>query len=176
MKKIILILVLSFGSGFTFAQQFNFSPTETSKKQQYDWKNMSPEQRKKTINSMSPTERMALLKEFRENMMVEELRVPADKQEEFKNLYSEYQEKHKEIKSKFSQINDYDNLSDDEAKKQLDQSFDIGQQFLNNRKEYCEKFMKVIKPQQVLKMFDTEGSMRNKIIDIKKGDGRPSKR
>ena len=159
MKKILflLITVLS-GSQISFAQE-----------QKYDWKKMKPEQRKEVIQKMSPQEKMSLLKQFRENMMVSELEVPQNNQPEFKTLYAEYQEKQNYIKSKFKPSEDYDNMSDEEAKRQLNESFEIGQQLLDNRKSYAQKFMKVIKPQQVLQMYQTEGKMRSKILDKKDG-------
>lgn len=161
MKKILLLLIAVFsGSQLSFAQE-----------QKYDWKNMKPEQRKEVIQKMSPQEKMSLLKQFRENMMVSELDVPQTDQQEFKTLYAEYQEKQNSIKSKFKSSEDYENMSDDEAKRQLNESFDIGQQLLDNRKIYAQKFMKVLKPQQVLQMYHTEGKMRSKILD-KKQDGR----
>lgn len=161
MKKILLLLIAVFsGSQLSFAQE-----------QKYDWKNMKPEQRKEVIQKMSPQEKMSLLKQFRENMMVSELDVPQTDQQEFKTLYAEYQEKQNSIKSKFKASEDYENMSDEEAKRQLNESFDIGQQLLDNRKIYAQKFMKVLKPQQVLQMYQTEGKMRSKILD-KKQDGR----
>ena len=161
MKKILLLLIAVFtGSQLSFAQE-----------QKYDWKNMKPEQRKEVIQKMSPQEKMSLLKQFRENMMVSELDVPQTDQQEFKTLYAEYQEKQNSIKSRFKLSEDYENMSDEEAKRQLNESFDIGQQLLDNRKIYAQKFMKVLKPQQVLQMYQTEGKMRSKILD-KKQDGR----
>lgn len=161
MKKILLLLIAVFtGSQLSFAQE-----------QKYDWKNMKPEQRKEVIQKMSPQEKMSLLKQFRENMMVSELDVPQTDQPEFKTLYAEYQEKQNSIKSRFKLSEDYENMSDEEAKRQLNESFDIGQQLLDNRKIYAQKFMKVLKPQQVLQMYQTEGKMRSKILD-KKQDGR----
>lgn len=161
MKKILLLLIAVFtGSQLSFAQE-----------QKYDWKNMKPEQRKEVIQKMSPQEKMSLLKQFRENMMVSELDVPQTDQPEFKTLYAEYQEKQNSIKSRFKPSEDYENMSDEEAKRQLNESFDIGQQLLDNRKIYAQKFMKVLKPQQVLQMYQTEGKMRSKILD-KKQDGR----
>ena len=161
MKKILLLLIAVFtGSQLSFAQE-----------QKYDWKNMKPEQRKEVIQKMSPQEKMSLLKQFRENMMVSELDVPQTDQQEFKTLYAEYQEKQNSIKSRFKPSEDYENMSDEEAKRQLNESFDIGQQLLDNRKIYAQKFMKVLKPQQVLQMYQTEGKMRSKILD-KKQDGR----
>ncbi|OWK97064.1 hypothetical protein AP75_13220 [Kaistella haifensis DSM 19056] len=158
-KTLLIVMVLLFASNNSFAQE-----------QKYDWKKMKPEQRKELIQNMSPDDRMTLLKQFRENMMVEELEVAEDEQIEFKNLFAEYQEKQNEIKSRFKPSEDYDNMSDEEAKRRLNESFEIGQQLLDNRKLYSQKFMRVIKPQQVLQMYQTEGKMRNKILD-KKQDG-----
>ena len=161
MKKILLLLIAVFtGSQLSFAQE-----------RKYDWKNMKPEQRKEVIQKMSPQEKMSLLKQFRENMMVSELDVPQTDQPEFKTLYAEYQEKQNSIKSRFKPSEDYENMSDEEAKRQLNESFEVGQQLLDNRKIYAQKFMKVLKPQQVLQMYQTEGKMRSKILD-KKQDGR----
>ncbi len=175
-KKIVFLLAFTLGTGIFSAQQFNLTPSGTVKKE-YDWKNMTPEQRKKVINNMNPEERIALLKEFRENMMISELNIPEDKQEQFKILYAEYQERQKEIKNKFQHDQNYNSMSDEDAKKQLNQSFEVGQQLLNHRKEYCGKFMKIITAQQVLKMYDTEGVIRNKIMDMKgKEENSPKKR
>ena len=161
MKKILLLLIAVFtGSQLSFAQE-----------RKYYWKNMKPEQRKEVIQKMSPQEKMSLLKQFRENMMVSELDVPQTDQPEFKTLYAEYQEKQNSIKSRFKPSEDYENMSDEEATKQLNESFDVGQQLLDNRKIYAQKFLKVLKPQQVLQMYQTEGKMRSKILD-KKQDGR----
>lgn len=160
MKKIsYLLIILFFTSLNSFVQA-----------QKYDWKTMKPDQRKVIIQNMSPRERKTVLQEFRENMMVSSLAVPQNTQSDFKTLYSEYQEKQNSIKSKFKSGGDYENMSDEEAKKQLNESFEVGQQLLDNRKIYAEKFLKVIKPQQVLQMYHTEGKMRSKIIEKKQDE------
>ncbi|MBU4538863.1 MAG: hypothetical protein L6264_03305 [Weeksellaceae bacterium] len=163
MKKILFLGITLLFASNSFAQE-----------QKYDWKKMKPEQRKEVIQNMSPQERMTLLKQFRENMIVSELDVPQNEQTEFKTLFSEYQDKQNEIKNKFKPSEDYDNMSDEEAKRHLNESFEIGQQLLDNRKIYAQKFMKVIKPQQVLQMYQTEGKMRNKILDKKDGQSKKS--
>ena len=165
MRKILFLMIMvCFGSQNGFAQE-----------QKYDWKTMKPEQRKEVIQKMNPKERSLLLNQFRENMMVSELDVPQNDESQFKSLYAEYQQKQSEIKSKFKSGADYENMSDEEATKQLNESFEIGQQLLDNRKKYAQKFLQVIKPQQVLQMYQTEGKMRNKILDKKQdGQGNPS--
>lgn len=156
MKKIAATIILIFAVQFSYAQQ-----------QDYDWKNMKPEKRREIIQKMNPDERMSLLKEFREKMIIAELSVPENSQAEFKNLYSEYQDRQHDIKSKFTLNENYESMSDEEATRQLNQSFEVGQQLLDNRKIYAQKFLKVISPQKVLRMYQTEGKMRNKILDKK---------
>lgn len=165
MKKRLLSLAAVIFVTFAHAQELK-----------YDWKSMKPEQRKELIQQMNPQQRMNLLKQFRENMMISELDVPQNNQTEFKNLYAEYQDKQNAIKNKFKPAEDYDKMTDDEARRQVNESFEIGQQLLDNRKAYAEKFMKVIKPQQVLQMFQTEGKMRTKILDKKDGQQSPQRR
>ena len=159
MKKLAAVLTLILAVQISFAQQFG-----------YDWKSMKPEQRKEVIQKMKPDERIALLKEFREKMIIAELAIPENDQPLFTSLYTEYQDTQNAIKAKFMLREDYEKMSDEEATDQLNRSFDVGQELLDNRKNYAQKFMKVISPQQVLRMYQTEGKMRNKILD-KKQDG-----
>lgn len=159
MKKLAAVLTLILAVQISFAQQFG-----------YDWKSMKPEQRKEVIQKMKPDERIALLKEFREKMIIAELEIPENDQPQFTSLYTEYQDTQNAIKAKFTLREDYEKMSDEEATDQLNRSFEVGQELLDNRKNYAQKFMKVISPQQVLRMYQTEGKMRNKILD-KKQDG-----
>ena len=156
MKKLAAVLTLILAVQISFAQQFG-----------YDWKSMKPEQRKEVIQKMKPDERIALLKEFREKMIIAELEIPENDQPQFTSLYSEYQDTQNAIKAKFMLREDYEKMSDEEATDQLNRSFEVGQELLDNRKNYAQKFMKVISPQQVLRMYQTEGKMRNKILDKK---------
>lgn len=132
-----------------------------------NWRSMKPEQRQELINKMSSEEKINLLRTFRQRMMIDELEVPEAKQEEFKTLYDEYQESQTKIKGKFQPNPNYNTMTDQEAKAELEKSFIVGQELLNNRKKYAEKFQKVVKPQQVLEMFQSEGKMRNRVIDRK---------
>lgn len=163
MKRILLTVTLLFSGVSIFGQV-----------QKYDWKNMKPEQRKDIIKKMSPQDRMNLLHQFRENMMVSTLDVPNTNEEQFRKLYAEYQQKQNEIKNRFRPNANYDTMSEEEAKRELENSFVVGQQLLNNRKEYAQKFMEIIKPQQVLEMYQTEGKMRSKILDKKQVEGTPT--
>ena len=119
---------------------------------------------------MSTKERSLFLQKMKENIVIDDIDISADKQDEFKALYAEYQANQKQIKEKFLVENNIANLSDEEATRRLNQSFDVGQQLLNNRRTYADKFLKILTPQQVLKLFQTEGKMREKLLDKKNGN------
>ncbi len=151
---------------YTFFLLIFFVTIKSQETPRPDFKNMSQEQRREYIKNLSPEQRIKLMHEATTMMAIRNLQVPAEKQEAFKKLLFEYGQSQKAIKDKFKNNNvSESNLSDGEAKKLLDQSFDIGQQLLNNRKIYAEKFLKILTPQQVLKLFKQEGKMREKIME-----------
>lgn len=156
MKKII---------AFSFIMIFGFSID--AQQLNYDWKKMNSQQRKEVINNLSPTERTELLKKFRNNMVVENLNIKEADKEEFTKVYNEYLENQSKIKKQFDPHFKPEELSDQEAKQRLQQSFDVGQNLLNNRKKYAEKLQQVIPPQKVLQLFQNEGMMRDKMNERK---------
>lgn len=117
----------------------------------------------KAIKNMTPDQKMNLLQGIKQNLIIEDLQIPENKQQEFSALYDEYQKSQRNIKSNFQRAENFENLNDAEAQKELDASFEVGQKLLDNKKEYSKKFQKVIKPQQVLQMFESEGKMRTKV-------------
>ena len=155
MKKILFTLLIIYGFGF------NAQITD------YDWKEMDPKQRKEVINSLSPEERKALLTQFRNNMVMDNLDIDPGDKEEFTDIYNEYLESQKQIKNQFNSNFNPEKLSDEEAKAKLQQSFEVGQKLLDNRKKYADKMQQVIPCQKVLKLFQTEGMMREKVNERK---------
>ena len=160
MKKILFTLFIISGLGVN------------AQVKDYDWKKMSPEKRKEVINSMSPEERKALLTEFRNKMVVDMLNVAPKDTAEFTSMYNEYLDHQKKIKSQFDSNFDPEKLSEEEAKAKLQQSFDVGQKLFDNRKKYAEKMQTVIPCQKVLKLFQSEGMMRDKMNEKKSHDGK----
>lgn len=163
MKKILFTLFIIYGFGL------NAQNAQTT---DYDWKKMDPKQRKEVINNLSPEERKELLKKFRNNMVVENLEIDANDKTEFTQLYNEYLDNQKQIKSQFNPDFNPETLSDDEAKAKLQQSFEVGQKLLDNRKKYADKMQQVIPCQKVLKLFQSEGMMRDKMNERKPHSGR----
>lgn len=147
-----------------FAALFFFSGTFSSQTIE-DLQKMSPEQRKEYINKLSPSERKKLIERYRENMIIDDLELPKEKQEDFRQLYKEYQESQRTIVKRVKSSEDYRNMSEKQAKDELEQSFSLGQQLMDNRKKYTERFQKIMTPQQVLRMYDTEAMMREKMIE-----------
>ncbi|KMQ66630.1 hypothetical protein ACM46_03670 [Chryseobacterium angstadtii] len=162
MKKILFALLIIYGFGL------NAQNAQTS---EYDWKKMDPKQRKEVINNLSPEERKELLKKFRNNMVMENLDIDASDKTEFTQLYNEYLENQKQIKSQFDPNFNPETLSDEEAKAKLQQSFEVGQRLLDNRKKYADKMQLIIPCQKVLKLFQSEGMMRDKMNERKPHGG-----
>ncbi|MDC8105990.1 hypothetical protein ACNFU2_13960 [Chryseobacterium sp. PTM-20240506] len=158
MKKILFTLFIIYG--------FCLNAQRTD----YDWKKMDPKQRKEIINNLSPEERKDLLKKFRDNMMLDNLNVDEKDKAEFTAIYNEYIDNQKQIKSQFNPDFDPDKMSDEEAKVKLQQSFELGQKLLDNRKKYAEKMQRVVPCQKVLKLFQSEWRMRDKMNDRKPHD------
>lgn len=138
-----------------------------AQKTDYDWKKMNPKQRKEVINNLSPEERKALLNEFRNNMVMDNLNLDPSDKKEFTDIYNEYLESQKQIKSQFNSNFDAETMSDEEAKAKLQQSFEVGQKLLDNRKKYADKMQQIIPCQKVLKLFQSEGMMREKMNERK---------
>ncbi|WP_370899036.1 hypothetical protein [Chryseobacterium gossypii] len=163
MKKILFTLFIIYGFGLN------------AQRTDYDWKKMDPKQRKEVINNLSPEERKELLKKFRNNMVMDNLDIDPKDKAEFTQVYDEYLESQKQIKSQFNSNFDPESLSDEEAKQKLQQSFEIGQKLLDNRKKYADKMQQVIPCQKVLKLFQSEGMMRDKMNERKpqKNTSRP---
>ena len=140
---------------------------QTNSPRMSEWRTMNNQEKREVVNNMSTKERSIFLQKMKENIVIDDIDISADKQDEFKALYAEYQTNQKQIKEKFLVENNIANLSDEEATRRLNQSFDVGQQLLNNRRTYADKFLKILTPQQVLKLFQTEGKMREKLLDKK---------
>ncbi|RZJ37781.1 MAG: hypothetical protein EOO18_04935 [Chryseobacterium sp.] len=132
-----------------------------------EWRTMNMKEKKEAVSNMSVRDRTVFLQNIKENIVIDDLDIPKGKQDEFKSLYAEYQNNQKQIKEKFHIDKNLDNLSDNEATERLNQSFEVGQQLLNNRRTYADKFLKILTPQQVLTLFQTEGKMRDKMLDKK---------
>ncbi len=125
------------------------------------------QEKKEAVSNMSVKDRSVFYQKMKENIVISDLDISKDREDEFKKLYAEYQNNQKQIKEKFLVDKNLDHLSDEEALRRINQSFEVGQQLLNNRRTYADQFLKILTPQQVLTLFQTEGKMRDKMLDKK---------
>ena len=166
MKKLTYLFALLLAFSFAKAQ-------ETPKS---DFRTMSPEQKRELIRKMTPEQRQKLMEDATIIMAIRKLTIPPEKQDASKKLMSEYIQSQKTIKDKFKPDFSKENLSDAESKKMLNQSFQLGQELLDNRKVYADKFLKILTPQQVLKLFHQEGKLREKFMERRERMGPPKGR
>ncbi|SFI29907.1 hypothetical protein [Halpernia frigidisoli] len=148
-----------------FAGFFFLFACKFSEAQRTSLLKMGLQERRTEINKMSQKEKSDALKQFKEDLVLSELQIPDDQKDNFVTVYNDYQAKQKLIKNKFKAQRDFNSMTEDEASSELDNSFEVGQQLLDLRKEYAEKFSKIIKPQKVLQLFQTEGMMRSKMMN-----------
>lgn len=136
-----------------------------------DFKNLSKEQRLDLIRNLTPEERKNLMFKMKSNKIIKELDIPAENQEAFRKLYLDYMNDQHAIREKFKPATPHENLSETDARLRINQSFEVAQQLLNNRKLHTERFLKILKPQQVLQLHYLEKRMHENFMKGR-GQGR----
>lgn len=132
-----------------------------------DFNNPKTDKDAKTVRELPNEERKAMMKRLHEEALLESLKISESHKEAFKTLYGEYYDAQSKIKSNFNNNFDPETLSNDEAKRKLEESFNLGQKLMDNRREYAKKLQTVLSPQQILKLFQNEGKMRHKVLNRK---------
>lgn len=129
-----------------------------------DFKNMTKEQRLDLIRNLTPEERKNLMFKMKSSKIIKELDIPTENQEAFRKLYLDYMNDQHAIREKFKPATSHENLSDADARLRINQSFEVAQQLLNNRKLHTERFLKILKPQQVLQLHHLEKRMHENFM------------
>lgn len=104
----------------------------------------------------------------KEQLLVAALGIKDEQRKSFSKVFHEYQQEHKKIKKLFNPYFEADTLSDKEALEKIHQSFIVGEKLMQNRNKYTEIFLKILSPQQVLKLFQIEGMIKHKIKEKEK--------
>ncbi|MBS1548810.1 MAG: hypothetical protein JSS94_02940 [Bacteroidetes bacterium] len=118
---------------------------------------------KKEFKDYSLDEKRELIRKLREDAVVKDVGVSPEKEEAFRKLFREYLTQQKVVKGKFKKRGSFDEMTEQEAREELEQSFVIGQKLLQLRKEYTKEFLKILTPNQVLKLYHSELKMRESI-------------
>lgn len=112
--------------------------------------------------------------------ITKELNLTSSEAEKFWPLYNEMDGKLKEIRQSNRKINQElrdseEKISNDDAKKRLNDLFENDQKELDLKKEYCEKFIKIIGEKRTLKLLSLEHEFRRVLLERLKDrrDGGP---
>ena len=116
--------------------------------------------------------------------ITKELNLTAAEAEKFWPVYNEMEAKMKEIRQSSRKINrelkeGEDKISNEDARKKLNTLFDNDQKELDLKKEYSEKFIKIIGEKRTLKLLSLEHEFRRVLLDRLKEhrkDGEPHDR
>ena len=109
----------------------------------------------KEFKNISSEERRNFFRKVQVQRMMTELNLPVEKQEKAEKLL----EKRDDIMKKFKSDIEKDSLTEQEAIEHIRKGLDVAQKLLDMRKEYTDKFLKVLTPNQVLKMNRVEKDM-----------------
>lgn len=164
MKKLIFILMMVLGV-FGFSQKYKECSQNGEKKEMLDRErevSFFSERYKKN----SPEERKKFFRQMQTQSIIQVLKLSGEKQKELKKLLEEYFSKSDEIVKKFK-VNfrkkkrgiEEEILTNEEALVQLKSRLEIAQELLDMRKEYMDKFLQVLTPQQILRMNQLEKEM-----------------
>jgi hypothetical protein len=102
--------------------------------------------------------------------ITKELSLTATEAEKFWPIYNEMDGKMKELRQNCRKINQEsketeDKMSNDDAKKKLTTLFENDQKELDLKKEYSEKFIKIIGEKRTLKLLSLEHEFRRVLLD-----------
>ena len=112
--------------------------------------------------------------------ITQELNLTASEAEKFWPLYNEMEDKMKEARQTCRKINhemrdSEDKISNEDAKKKLNTLFENDQKELDLKKEYSEKYIKIIGEKRTLKLLSLEHEFRRVLLERLKDrkDGPP---
>lgn len=115
--------------------------------------------------------------------ITKELSLTSSEAEKFWPVYNEMDAKMKEIRQSCRKINQElreseEKISNDDAKKKLNTLFENDQKELDLKKEYSEKFIKIIGEKRTLKLLSLEHEFRRVLLERLKDrkDGGPQDR
>ncbi len=97
--------------------------------------------------------------------LAKELALDAATTTEFKKMYIEYNQELRKTRDSqdFPGKLDTSTLSDSQIDDMAEKFFDSMEDAIEVREEYYKKFRTILSPQQVIKMYQTERKMRNKV-------------
>lgn len=110
--------------------------------------------------------------------ITDELDLTSEEAEKFWPIYNELEDKLKELRKANRKIQkevdeSYESLSNEDAKKKLETILDNEKKEIDYRKEYSEKFSKVIGDKRTLKLLSLEHEFKRELLERLKEQGPP---
>ncbi len=106
--------------------------------------------------------------EFQIQLLTKQLKLEENKVDPFKSLYKEYSQKMKELqpepKKRPAKGGQPTKPTNTEINAQILESFTQAEKTTALKKEYYFKFKKILTPEQILKMYNTERRIRDRIV------------
>lgn len=138
-KAIVATIIFSFLAGFTWAQA--------------DYDNL-PQQ----------GEAADRVKAMKTAFITSRLNLSTEESEKFWPLYNEYEVEQKKIREKYKFSNNFATMTDAEAERMVTSSFEMEQLLLNLKKDYFQKFRKVIPVRKIAMLNRTERDFREQLV------------
>lgn len=106
-------------------------------------------------------EKLELIQKIKTEKIITELQLSGQNRAKFTELYQEYHSEKQRIISKFKGKEITDQMSEEQALEKINESFEVAQKLLDNRKFYIQKFLKILTPKQVLQIHKIEKSWKD---------------
>jgi len=130
--------------------------------------NMNAQHRERhSYNSKNDIEKLRKYHKTKEDILIEKLEISKDKELAFKEIFNKYDDEAIAMIRDSKEYKRRGELSDKEIKDRIYARFEVYQKLLNHRKQYIEKFLKVLTPKQLEKMFEMERHMGKIAIEKK---------
>lgn len=101
---------------------------------------------------------------FQIELLAKQMELDEALHDEFATLYKEYSQKERSTRGKQKGLNrKAESLSEEELETQILESFDTAQSSIEIRREYYKRFRSILSPKQILKMYNTEKRIRDRI-------------
>lgn len=116
-------------------------------------------------NSRGHNQRIEQLHEARMKLLMQSLNLSDTQKTPFKDLYEQYSDSRSKVFRGFAEKYHGQNLTEEQAKARIYDGFDVSEKLLNVQRDYTEKFLKIISPKQLNKMFRMEKVMSSKLME-----------
>lgn len=109
--------------------------------------------------------------------LTDKLKLTSEESARFWPVYNRFEDERRELLSKYRKEKRTTGVNDDDAMRSIDDDMEMQQKMLDLRKKYNDEFLKVITPQQLATLIESEKEFKKLILQqIKERRGSMDKR